>query len=201
MYLEFADHRWSSFLSVSRLRILCRLSKLGIRFTPKKQQALLRGDTSGTVLNPFFIHSAQALGMHFCERMDDSPAMIRLQARHLQMALEYLADIIKGHERELTAQATLWVTAGTFILPVDGLTHTYLQRSCEAVNTAELRFIPTYGQPPEFSEDLHEKLSVLSQIIYFENFLFLACDGAEPVMTARIEKEFRYELQVRPSSL
>ena len=132
--------------------------------------------------------------------MDDSSAMIRLQARHLQTSLELLADILKGRDWELRAQVALWVTAGSIILPFEGVTPRYIRRTCEAINTAGLQFIPTYGRPPGFSEDLHEKLSVLSQAIYFENFLFLTCGGAEPTMTARIEEEFRHRLQVGPTS-
>ena len=135
--------------------------------------------------------------MHFCEGMDDSPVMIRIQARHLQVSLEWLVDILKGHDWELRAQVALWVTAGSFILPFDNITLPYIQRSCEAIDAGGLQFIPAYGRPQEFSDDLHERLSVLSQVIYFENFLFLTCGGAEPTMTARIEKEFRHQLQVQ----
>ena len=162
---------------------------------------MLRGDTSGTIIDPFFVHAAQSLGMYFCEGLENSSAMVRLQARYIQATLESLADIFKGHDWELRAQAALWVTAVSIILPTDILTFMYIQKSCEAVNTGELQFIPTYGRPPDFSEELHDKLSVLSQIIYFENFLFLTCGGAEPTMTARIEKEFRHQLQVRRAIL
>ena len=173
------------------------MHKLGIRFNYKKQQALLRGDTSGTVIAPFFIHAAQSLGMHFCDDIDTSPAVVRLQARYIQTSLELLAETLKGHDWELRAQASLWVAAGSVVMRLSHITHLYLEKSCEAVNTAELRFIPMYGRPPELSEDLHEKLSALTQIIYFENFSFLACGGAEPTMTARIEEEFRHQFQVR----
>ena len=140
--------------------------------------------------------------MHFCEGMDDSPAMARLQAKHLQTSLEILAEIYRGNDLELKARVALWVTAGSFILPFENLTSRYLRKTCEAIDTAGLRFIPTYGRPPEFSEDLHEKLSILSQALYFENFIFLTCGGAEPTVTAIIEKEFRNQLQVRhPPSL
>ena len=184
----------------SRLNILCRLNKMGVLFTSRKQQALLRGDTSGTIIHPFFIPAAQSLGMHFCEGMDDSPAMIRLQARHLQTCLELVADVFKRCDRELIARVALWIVAGSFILPFDTVLPQYLEKGCEAIDGAGLRFIPTYGRPPEFSEDLHEKLSLLSQAIYLENFVFLTCGGAEPTMTARLEKEFRHQLQVRPPS-
>lgn len=174
------------------------MNKLGIRFSSERQQALLRGDISGAVINPFFIYAAQSLGMYFCEGVDNSPAMIRLHAKHVQMCFEFIADIFKGHDWELKAQVALWVTAGSIVLPYEGLTLPYIQKSCEAVNIAGLRFIPMYGRPPDFSEELHEKLSVLSQVIYFENFLFLTWGGPEPTMTARIEKEFRHQLQVLP---
>ena len=179
---------------------LCRLNKLGTRFCSEKQQALLRGDTSGTVIEPFFIHAAQSLGMHFCEDVGSSPPMIRLQAKNVQRSLESLVDTFKGQDWELIAQVALWVAAGSIAMRLGHITHAYIKKSCEAIDTARLRFIPTYGRPPEFSEHLHEKLSVLSQTIYFENFLFLACGGAEPTLTARIEKEFRHRLQVRSAS-
>lgn len=160
----------------------------------------MAGDTSGTVLNPFFIFAAQSMGMHLCEGMDNLPAMVPLQARHVQRSLELLAEILAGRDLELKAQVALWVAAGSLIMRLTDLTQPYIERACEAVNAAGLRFIPTYGRPPEYTEDLHEKLSVLSQIIYFENYLFLTCGGAEPTMTARIEEEFTCRLQVRPAS-
>jgi len=137
--------------------------------------------------------------MYFCEGMDGSFAMIRLQAKYVQRSLELLAEVSKERDWELRAQVALWVTAGSIIMRLSHITSPYIEKSCEAVNTAGLQFIPTYGRPPAFSEALHEKLSVLSQIIYFENFSFLTCGGAEPTMTARIEREFGHRLQVRPA--
>ena len=176
------------------------MNKLGFKFTSKKQQALSHGDTTGTIIHPFFIPASQALGMHLCDDMTDSPSMARLQARYLQNSFELLVGVFKGGDWELRAQVALWIVAasislsgtGTFVFP-------YLRKSCEAIDAAGLRFVPTYGRPPNFSEDLHEALSVLSQAIYFENFLFLTCGGTEPTMTARIEKEFRYQLPVWPA--
>lgn len=136
--------------------------------------------------------------MYFCQGIDNSPGMLRLQVKHIQVSLGWLAQIFKGNDWELKAQAALWVTAASVSLSNESFILQYIQRGFEAVNTAGLQFVPAYGRSPEFSETLHEKLSVLSQIIYFENFLFLACGGAEPTM-ARIEKEFRYQLPVWPT--
>lgn len=126
--------------------------------------------------------------------------MVRLQAQYVQRSLELLIDALKGHDWELRAQVALWVAAGSIVMRLGHITHPYIEKSCEAINMARLQFIPTYGRPPEFSEHLHEKLSILSQTIYFENFLFLTCGGAEPTMTAKIEEEFRNRLQVRSAS-
>ncbi|KAF9645913.1 hypothetical protein BDM02DRAFT_389138 [Thelephora ganbajun] len=109
-----------------RLRVLCRLNKLGVRFTSEKQQALLRGDTSGTVIHPFFIHCTQALGMYFCEDMVSSPAMIRLHAKHIRMSSESVADIFETHDWELRTQVAVWTMAGSVILQLDYMTHLYV---------------------------------------------------------------------------
>ena len=178
--------------------VLLRLNKLGIRFTSGKQQALLQGDITGDAIHPFFVYGAQVWGMYFCDSMVNSPAMIRLQAKYLQITLGLLGEISKGHDWELRAQVGVWITSGSLTLRRGDVTNLYLRKSCEAVEMARLQFIPTYGPPPKFSEELHEKLSILSQIIYFENFSFLVYGGAEPTMTARIEKGFRNQLQVWP---
>jgi len=94
----------------------------------------------------------------------------------------------------LKAQIALWITIGSIVMRLNNVTTTYIKKSCEAINLGGLRFIPTYDRPPEFSDGLHEKLSHLSQIIYFENFILLTCGGTQPTMTARIEKEFRHKL-------
>jgi len=161
---------------------------------------MLRGDTSGTVIHPFFIYGAQSLGMYFCDDMDNSPAMARLQAKHNRMAAECLEDIFRIHDWELKALAGVWVLASSIVLRLSDAINFYIQRGCGAINTGKIQFVPTYGQPPEFSEDLHEKISVLSQIIYFENFSFLTCGGAEPTISVRIEKEFRHDLPVRSAT-
>lgn len=176
--------------------VLCRSNKLGIRLTSEKQQAMLRGDTSGAVINPFFVHCAQVLGMYFCEGMENSPIMAELHAREAGMGFDSLVEIFKIRDWGLMAQVGVWLMAGSIILRLSGTIHLHIRTCCEAINTGRLQFIPTYGQPPEFSEDLHEKLSVLSQIIYFENFSFLTCGGTKPTMTTKIEMEFRHQLRV-----
>lgn len=72
-----------------------------------------------------------------------------------------------------------------------------LTKACIILNAATLRFIPATGRPPGLTEAVHERAVVLSQIVYYESYLFLAVDGTEPKLATRIEREFRQELQVR----
>jgi len=135
--------------------------------------------------------------MHLCSGIGDSPAMVRLHAKHGQLAFEQIAEINRGFDAALKAKAFLFITSGSLFGRWIQLSRQYLTKACIALNAASLRFTPATGRPPELTEDVKEELSVLSQIIYFENYLFLTVDGVEPKMTVRIEKEFRHELQVR----
>jgi len=157
----------------------------------------MRGDTSNTVVHPFFVPNATGIGMLLGAGAGASPTMVRLFAKHGQLALEQLAEIVKGSDAYLKVQAHLCVATGG--LYIGGFKHSrhHLTRACIVIGAAKLRFIPATGRPPSLTDDVYERLVILSQIIYFDNYMFLAVDGVEPKMTARIEKEFRHELQVR----
>ena len=134
--------------------------------------------------------------MHLCDGLSSSPEMVALQVRYVQKSLELLMEIMRGHDMELRAQVALWVIMGSIVMRLSDVTTTYSKRASEAVNMGGLQFVPSFGRPPPLSDSVHEKLAVLSQIIYFENFVFLTRGGEHPTMNARIEKEFRHKLQV-----
>ena len=127
--------------------------------------------------------------------------MVRLRAKYGQLALEQLAEINKGIDPSLKVHACLYTATISLYGRWFNISRTYLTKACIALNAAKLQFIPDVGRPSGLTEDVHERLAMLSQVIYFEHYLFLAVDGLEPKMTARIEKEFRLELQVRVRSL
>jgi len=158
----------------------------------------MRGDTSNTFVHPFFIPATAGLGVRFHPGVGHPHTAVRLHAKHGQLGFEQLAEIDKGFDPSLKVHAFLYVATGN---PWFRISREYLVKACIALNAAKLRFIPDTGRPPEFTEDVHERLATLSQVIYFEHYLFLAVDGLEPKMTARIEKEFRHELQVSVRSL
>ena len=175
---------------------LLHYRKLGIHFTQEKQEAILRGDTSNTVVNPLFVYQASSYGMHLSQSFMQSPSAPEFQARYSELVWEELAKMRRGNNNELKAQAMLSISACCVIFRWMDIASQYLHKACRVINTASVRFIPTCGQPPPYSEEIRERSAILSQVIYFENYLFLACGGPQPGLTARIEREFRYELQV-----
>jgi hypothetical protein len=124
------------------------------------------------------------------------PTMVRPLAKNVQLVFEQLAEINRGSDAYLKAQAHLSIATGGLYGGWFKHPRQYLTKACITLNAASLRFIPAIGRPPGLTEDVQERLAVLSQTIYFENYLFLAVDGTEPKMTTRIEKEFRHDLQV-----
>jgi hypothetical protein len=175
---------------------LLHYSKLGVHLTQAEQEALLKGDTSNAAVHSFFVYQACSYGMYFVSNFAHTPAAVHFQAKYCQLTWEELAKIQKGDNDGLKAQAMLSVSSCSIVFRWFRIAGPYIQKACRVVNTASLQFIPRYGQPPEYSEEVRERSTILSQVIYFENYWFLACGGPEPKLTARIEKEFRHELRV-----
>ena len=186
----------NSLSDVSRLWVLPRLPKYGVKFSSKKLDAFIRGDQSGAVLDRAFVCGAHVLGMLFSQDIDDSPAMIRHHARRGQIAWECLAELFQSKNYAVTALAVMEVAANYILIRMTHPSILYIQKSCDAIEAGNLQFVPTCGRPPEFSEDLHELLATLSQTMYWSNYLFLMRGGPEPRATARLEKEFRVDLPV-----
>jgi hypothetical protein len=196
-YLNKSPSITNSPLDISRLWLLVRLLKFGIRFSDKKMDALLRGDQSGTVVDRAFVCGSHVLGMMSSAGMDNTPAMVLFHARRVQTAWESLAELFGGDDYRTKVQAAALVVSSHVYMCMPQMALLYIQKSCDFIKAGNLRFVPTYGRPPEFSEDLHETLVALSQTIYWANYLFLMCGGPEPRSTAELEKQFRHELPVR----
>ena len=156
----------------------------------------MHGDTSGDVVHPFFVHTSNAVGMHLHACVGDSPAMVRLHAKHAQRSLVQMSEVGKSSNMQLKAQVYLYAASACLFQRWFQPARINLTEACDAVDRANLRFIPVSGRLPELTEEVQERLAVLSQIIYMENYLSLAIDRTPPTMTARIEEEFRHELQV-----
>jgi len=173
------------------------MNRLGVYFGLEKKEALFRGDTSNAVVDRYFVYSFQAIGIHLCGALDESPAMARLLAIYGQKAWETLIEIHKTNNLRLSAQGLLFFVYSLIVMGFPSNAQFYLLKVCELIDKGNLQFLPVYGRPPELSEQVREDAAVLSQAIYIENYLYLALDGPGPVKTAKIEQEFRQDFQVR----
>ena len=134
--------------------------------------------------------------MPYCIGADDTPATVQLLATRSQLCWERFAEIVEGNDDKLKVQTALIIATTHLYVHMVQSAALYIQKSCDFINGGNMQFVPTYGRPPEFSEELHETLLALSQTIYWANCLFLMCGGPEPHATAELEKEFRQELPV-----
>ena len=194
--LEQESSATNSHSDISRLWVAPRLIKLGVKFSRKKLDAFLRGDQSGTVLNRAFVCGSHVLGMLFSTDVDDTPPMVQFHARRAQTAWECLIEVFNGNDYGVKVQAAMMIAAGYILIRMPQMSILYIQKSCDFIKAGNMQFVPTYGRPPDFSEDLHENLVALSQTIYWANYLFLMHGGPEPHATAKLEKEFQRELLV-----
>jgi len=134
--------------------------------------------------------------MPFLPGFRDTPPMLRFLAKRTQKGWECLAELFRVGDYNTKVQASILVAAGNVLINLPQTALLYVRKSCDFIKAGNLQFVPTYGRPPEFSEDLHETLVALSQTVYWANYLFLMCGGPEPQATAELEKEFRQELPV-----
>ena len=191
------SHQKSLLRLFSRHAMLLRSRQFGIYLPSPKQDAVLRGDLSGTVVHPWFVYVMAAFGVRFCAGVTLSPGMTQALARNIQRGYEEFVEIMRGSNADLTAQIFVSLAAITLRVRWLNPSRQCLMKACMILHAANLRFIPAFGRPPGLSEDVRERAVVLSQTIYFESYMFLAVDGTELKLSTRIEKEFRYELQVR----
>ena len=181
---------------LSRLAALLRLRQFGIHLSDPKQDAILRGDLSNTVVHPFYVLFMAPLGMHFCG-VKYTPRIIQMRTKQSQQVWEQLAEINVGGDTNLLVHALFAIASMSLHSRFFEFARHKLKKACIALNAAKLRFTPATGRPPELTDDVREQVVMLSQVIYLESYFFLAVDEIEPKMTTRIEKEFRHELQVR----
>jgi hypothetical protein len=145
-------------------------------------------------MHRYFVHGAETLGI--AAFMDSTPAMVQFHAKQLQAAGEALDDLLKGNDHRAKVQTASSVVSNFIYTRMPRTALFYVQKCFEFAQAGNVQFVPVYGRPPEFSEDIHETSVALSQAIYWANYLFLVRGGPEPCMTAKFEKEFRRELPV-----
>ena len=156
----------------------------------------MRGDKSGTILHRSFVCAAETLGTVASKDMATTPAMVLFHARQVQASWESLADLMRGNDHRVKVHSASSTIPGFIYASMVEEALLYIRKCCDFAQAGNVQFVPTHERPPEFSEDFHEICVALSQTIYWANYLFLMRGGPEPRMTAKLEKEFRWELPV-----
>ena len=178
------------------------MSRLGLYFTKEKREALVRGDTSNLVVDRLFVYMLQAFGVHLC-RVPPTAANIRLQANYAQIVMESLIQLNETNQEITKLQALVSAIHASILVGFMASGQLNLLMASKIIAKAKLRFLMEYEPPAELSERVLEDFSVLSQVIYLDNYFYLTSDGSVPVpvQTAGIEREFRFDLQVSRSTL
>ena len=112
------------------------------------------------------------------------------------MMCERLVDCLRIKNYWASVRTLILVISNTILHCLLQTSLLYIKKSCDLIKAGNLRFVPTYGPLPEFSEDLHKNLVSLSQTIYWANYMFLMYRGPNPGATTDLEQEFRRELPV-----
>src|ERR1700679_1342344 len=124
---------------------------MGLRLRGDKQEAIMRGDLCGTVVHPFFVHHAHALGMHYCTALPDGKTAVIMQARYAQLTWESLADISEAQERFLLLEATFALASSCVFLRWLDITRPYLLKAITIPNECPMSFVPKDCSTPVFS--------------------------------------------------
>ena len=137
------------------------------------------------------------MGTHLYGTLTATPTMIQLQARYAQSAWESLIQLNRTNQETDKAQALVLLAHSFIILGLEAPAQLYLLKACKTIEKAKLRFFSEHGPPARLSEKVREEVSILSQVIYLENYFYLTLGGSPPVKTTAIERVFKLELQVR----
>jgi len=186
----------SSPPDISRLWVLRRLPNFGVYLDHEEMEGFLRGDCSKNAPSHNFVLWAHGLGMIHSTDISPTPAMVLLYTRRVQITWERLVDFLGSKNYWECVRALILATSNTILHCMWQTSLLYIQKSCKLIKLGNLRFVPEYGPPPEFSEEVHKTLVPLSQTIYWANYMFLTHRGPEPSATADLEQEFREELPV-----
>lgn len=156
-----------------------------------KEQAVLLGDTSGKNIHPFFIHYSHLGGAQIYQEQQGSFCVLRVQAVHLRLAVDALATMKEEDDPFAFAQAYFYMGLANGYVQNVNTSIRLLRKSVETVRRNNIRYVPfsigdaTQQEPnilaslPEFSEEVHERAVLLSQMLHSETFMYIVGQPGE----------------------
>jgi hypothetical protein len=150
-----------------------------IYLSSAKQQALILGDTSNTVVHPFFVHFAHLAGCQFYQQLQGRFNLSHVEATHQKLTLTSLTSM---NEEDLLslAQANIWMGLGCIYRRLFRQAKPYMKTSLQIIRK-NIRFFggdTTTRQEksmisPVPPEEVHERVVFLSQVLYIEAAVYL----------------------------
>jgi len=187
-----------------RLFFLAHRSQLGFRFTSAKQEAILSGDLSNTIIHPFFIHFAHLFGCNMYQEHRGHYSHLLLLDAHLHFARDALLSMKEGDDPLSFAQACFLMFLVCIYNQNIYLGSRYMKLVAGTIKRNDIRFVPRHtvgymanqhinSPVSEFSEEVHERGSFLSEVLYSEVDLILLTGGKETALLD-LHTQFQQEL-------
>lgn len=155
----------------------------GVYFPPPKLEVFLRGDTSSTILHPFFIHFGHLCGSQFYQEEHGQYFLLSIQAGHLLLSQEALKTMQEKGDPFTYAQAHFYMGfAYTYARSVV-LGNRLLKRAVEVIRRNNIRFVPmSTGDLAEHNlvsavveplDLMRERVTLLSGVVFIGIIFYL----------------------------
>jgi hypothetical protein len=163
----------------------------GVYLSIAQQQAIILGDTSGSIIHPFFIEFAHLVGCHLHRRHASDNDLMQLEAAYLFSVLRALSSM-KEEADPVSYTHAHWLVAMACV--TTGNSQKAIKFMREAAHAVErnrdlfLSQLPGLSSVPvtalvDYSEDLHVRLGLLAHILWFRTSMsiFLVDSGVYPM--------------------
>lgn len=177
---------------------------MGLVISEDQRKALIHGDMQSGAIHAFFIHYAHIWGCHLYQQFRYDFVLLFLQSIYVYMAVESLSTIREKDNPILLTQALLMTSEMYFHTHHPDFGLKYLEMAAGVVKKNGLRFVmrsrsSAHG-PIDVTEDIRQRVGLLSQLLYVETELFLLA-GRKPDLFEELEAEFKFDLAVRGQML
>jgi hypothetical protein len=197
-------HTTLPFLFISRLMFLAHRAHIGFRFTTAKQQAIVFGDLSHTVIHPFFIYFAQLFGCNLYQERKGEYCYLYTMCIYLRLTREAMAAMKEEYDPLSFAEACHLMSLFCVYNHYAVLGKQYFLKAIETIKPYGIRFVlqpsgnpavPHSSSWPYCSEETGERVVFLSQLIYLQFHLRLIL-GAIEDLSYDLRQQFMNEVSV-----
>jgi hypothetical protein len=188
----------------SRLIFLSYRFEIGFQFTKAKEQAIIGGDLSNTVIHPFFIYFAQLLGSNLYQELKGEYCFLYTMCIYLQQTRDAMVSMREEDDPLSYAQARHFMALLCMYNHNVALGRQYFATILQTVQRYDIRFVSRYEystlrerpSSDPVSEEFAERTVFLSQIIYFQLHCILITGEADD-LCRDLRRQFTRELPVR----